>query len=216
MSKGTQPAATVMSIPAPDLRRMVVHIESTTPYVQLKFSEKAKAMMRAKMEAGSTAKSKRAKDARDFDSDFAGAQHISEEGWHGIPAAAFRSALISACRLVGFKMTLAKLSINVSADGFDRDDGTPMVRINGDSEMHISHVRNATGVVDLRVRAMFRKWTAGVTIEYDAGQFTENDVVNLLARVGLQVGVGEGRPDSKNSAGMNFGLFRVAGAEALS
>jgi len=33
----------------------------------------------------------------------------------------------------------------------------------------------------------------------------------LLARVGMQVGIGEGRPDSKNSAGMGWGLFEVVG-----
>ena len=32
---------------------------------------------------------------------------------------------------------------------------------------------------------------------------------NLIARVGMQVGVGEGRPDSKQSAGLGFGLFDV-------
>jgi hypothetical protein len=33
--------------------------------------------------------------------------------------------------------------------------------------------------------------------------------VNLFNRVGQQVGVGEGRPDSRNSAGMGMGLFNV-------
>ena len=35
------------------------------------------------------------------------------------------------------------------------------------------------------------------------------DVTNLLMRVGQQVGIGEGRPDSKNSAGMGWGTFNV-------
>jgi len=34
-------------------------------------------------------------------------------------------------------------------------------------------------------------------------------LTNLLARAGLQVGIGEGRPDSKNSAGMGWGLFQI-------
>ena len=34
----------------------------------------------------------------------------------------FVSALISACRLVGFKMTLAKLSVFVEEDGRDKDE----------------------------------------------------------------------------------------------
>jgi hypothetical protein len=38
---------------------------------------------------------------------------------------------------------------------------------------------------------------------------TADDIVNLISRVGLQVGVGEGRPDSKQSAGLGFGLFQI-------
>jgi hypothetical protein len=38
---------------------------------------------------------------------------------------------------------------------------------------------------------------------------TEADIANLIARVGLQVGIGEGRPDSKQSAGLGFGLFEI-------
>jgi hypothetical protein len=34
-----------------------------------------------------------------------------------------------------------------------------------------------------------------------------------MARVGLQVGIGEGRPDSKNSAGMGWGLFTIEEAK---
>jgi hypothetical protein len=35
------------------------------------------------------------------------------------------------------------------------------------------------------------------------------DIVNLLARMGEQVGIGEGRADSRNSAGLGFGAFKV-------
>jgi hypothetical protein len=40
-------------------------------------------------------------------------------------------------------------------------------------------------------------------------QFKTADVINLVSRCGLQVGIGAGRPDSKASAGCGFGLFRV-------
>jgi hypothetical protein len=46
-------------------------------------------------------------------------------------------------------------------------------------------------------------------IRYDAGMFTSDAMVNLISRVGLQVGIGEGRPDSKNSAGLGYGLFEI-------
>lgn len=46
-------------------------------------------------------------------------------------------------------------------------------------------------------------------IRFDADLFTKTDIVNLIMRVGAQVGIGEGRPDSKDSAGMGFGLFEI-------
>ena len=90
------------AIKPPNIQTAQIEIEGLTPLVQNKFSKKAKDKMMFNMAAGSTAKSKKTRDARDYDEDFHQAQHISEEGWIGIPAPAFRSAMISACRLVGF------------------------------------------------------------------------------------------------------------------
>ena len=198
-----------VTIKAPNIKNIQLDIEGTAPYVQLRFGEKAINTMKDKMAQGSTAKGKKVREARNYPQEFKDAQHVSDDGWIGIPASAFRQALISACRLVNFKMTLAKLSVFVVADGFDALDGTPLIRINGTPEMCQHHTRNATGVADIRTRAMFRKWSATIAIRYDADQFTETDVVNLMARVGEQVGIGEGRPDSRDSAGMGWGTFRI-------
>ena len=184
-------------------------IKGTAPYVQARFSGKAMQAMMTKMAAGSTASKSRAKPARDFDDDYRQAMHISTEGWYGIPAGAFRQAMISACRLVGFKMTLAKLSVFVHADGFDKIDGIPLIRLEGTPERTDMAVRNATGVADIRVRPMWREWSAKVRVKYDADQFTLQDVTNLMQRVGMQVGIGEGRPDSRESAGLGWGTFEL-------
>ena len=117
--------------------------------------------------------------------------------------------MISACRLVGFKMTLAKLSVFVEADDFDVQDGIPLVRVYGKSETFTAHTRNATGVVDVRSRPMYRQWAIKLRVRFDADQFNVQDVYNLIARVGGQVGLCEGRPDSKSSAGCGFGTFEV-------
>lgn len=201
----------VIQITAPNIKTAQFKIIGTAPYVQLRFSEKAMRMMQEKMEAGGTAKSKKQRAARDFDDDFKQALHVSEEGWHGIPAPAFRNAMVDACRLVNFKMTLAKLSIFVTHDGLDAVDSAPLIRIEGTPVKMVSSVRNATGVADLRVRAKFFPWSAVLNVQYDADQFTVTDVANLLARVGMQVGIGEGRPNSKASCGMGFGTFIVDG-----
>lgn len=107
-------------------------------------------------------------------------------------------------------MTLAKLSIFIEPDGFDRVDGTPLVKIIGTPEMHVGAVRNATGVCDLRARPMWRNWSVNLRVKYDEDQFSLTDVTNLLARAGIQCGIGEGRPNSRASTGIGFGTFTIA------
>ena len=211
--KSATPVATrivePVTIKAPNFREAIFKIVGTTPYVQAKFSAKAKEQMRDKMTAGSRSKKGQARAARDFVADYKAAMHLSRQGWNGIPAGSIRNACISACRLVGFKMTLAKLALFVEADGFDADEGTPLIRIYGKPRMHEQHVRNATGVVDLRVRPMWEAWHAGLKIRWDGDLFSTTDIINLLSRVGQQVGIGEGRPDSRQSAGQGWGLFKI-------
>lgn len=200
-------------ISAPKFETLALKIVGVSPYMQARFSAKAMQAMASKMVAGSTAQGKKVRTARDFDADYKGAMYISDKGWNGINAACIRNACISACRIVGFKMTIAKLSIFVEADGLDHYDGTPLIRLNGTPERVDMVTRNATGVADIRVRPLWREWDCDLRIRYDADQFTASDVVNLLSRAGMQVGIGEGRPDSKSSAGLGYGMFRVEGTE---
>ena len=204
----SQVTQTVVIAP-PRMQTAVFHIIGTAPYVGARFSAKAMTMMEDKMKAGSQGRKGVKREARDFDSDYHQAMHVSVEGWVGMPASSFRAAMISACRLVGFKMTLAKLSVFVEADGYDVIDGVPLIKIVGASEPMRMAVRNATGVADIRVRPMWREWSADVRIRFDEDQFSVTDVTNLLARVGLQVGIGEGRPDSRESTGMGWGTFSI-------
>jgi hypothetical protein len=199
-----------VAITPPNFQHLAINLRGTTPLVINRFSAKAMEAIRRTQEAGSTARSRKNREPKDFDVLFEGAKHISDDGWEGIHAAAFRNGAISACRACGFKMTHAKLAFMVMQDGFDRVDGAPLVRLmEGVAEQWIAPVRNKTGVIDLRCRPMYREWAATLRIRFDAGMLTANDVVNLIARVGLQVGIGEGRPDSKESAGLGYGLFEV-------
>ena len=199
-----------IAITPPDFRFVSMRLRGTSPLVINRFSQKAMEEMRATQEAGSTARAKKVRTAKDFNALYEGAKHKSIEGWDGIHAAAFRNAAISACRAVGFKMTHAKLAFRVMEDGWDMADGAPLIKIlDGEAEQWVAPTRNATGVIDLRSRPMYKKWGAQLNIEYDAGMLTAADIGNLISRVGKQVGIGEGRPDSKQSAGLGFGLFDV-------
>lgn len=213
MAPKSQAADAVTTITAPDIRTVAVQIEGTAPYVQNKFSQKMREALLAK-HMDPTSRSKRTREAKDPKALYEGAMHKLDDGSVGIPASAFRAAMIDACRLVGYKMTQAKMSVFVKPDGFDADDGTPLVRFTGgDPEMTQLTTRNETGVADVRVRPMWRRWAAVVRLQYDAAQFGESDVINLLLRAGMQVGVGEGRPFSKKSAGMGWGTFTISNME---
>lgn len=188
----------------------VVTIVGTAPYLQNRFSSENRAKMEATQKEGSSLKKgRKAKPPKDFQKIYQGSMHISEAGWHGIPAGALRQAMIEACRLTELDMTRAKMAIFIMEDGLDREDLTPLVRIEGKPEMHIERVRVGISSTDLAARAIFRKWRAKVRIEWDQDIFTANDILNLLNRAGRQVGIGAGRPLSKMSAGTGKGTFRV-------
>lgn len=204
------PVSKAMEIKAPRFQILELKIEGTAPLVQNKFSAKTVQLMKETQMKGSQAKGKKVREPKDFEAIYQGAMHISKEGWVGIHAGAFRNAMISACRTVGYKMTHAKLAASVLADGFDKDDGTPLVRVYGEPHQHTAHVRNDNGSVDIRTRPMWDTWSAVVRVRFDADMFSAEDVANLMMRVGMQVGIGEGRPDSKTSAGMGWGLFSIA------
>jgi len=207
-------AQTTVTIKPPNFGRAVFEIEGTAPLVIHRFSAKVKNQMLQKMEIGKAAGNKKERAAKDSDQTFNEARYISRDGWDGFHAGAIRNALISACRLVGFKMTLAKMSVFVEADGWDKEEPQiPLIRIIGKAVRQDDMARVETGQPYVTIRAAYHDWKARITIRWDADQFTIGDVSSLLSRVGQQVGIGEGRPDSKNSCGMGWGLFILKGAK---
>lgn len=206
--KRSEKTSSAVIITAPKIRAVKVKIIGTAPYMQARFSQKAMQAMMDKMD-GTVKRGSKPRENRDFDEDYHNAMHLSTEGWNGIPASSLRAAMISACRLVGFTMTRAKLSVFVEAEGLDKVDAQPLIRIQGKPERIDMPTRNATGVFDIRIRPIWREWSALPIIRYDEDQFSLQDVLNLLSRAGTQVGLGEGRPDSRASAGLGFGTFEV-------
>lgn len=205
----TETSKTV-TIKAPKFGVAVFHVRGIAPLVIHRFSSKTKAQMKQKMETGKAAGNKKNREAKATDDLYEESRYRHADGWDGFNASAIRAAMISACRLVGFKMTLAKLSVFVEADGSDAEEPQiPLIRIIGEPMKQEDMARVETGQPYVTVRAAFHDWAANIRIRFDMDQFTHQDVANLMSRVGLQVGIGEGRPDSKNSAGMGWGLFEI-------
>ena len=194
------------------LRTVQFDLIGTTPLVVRRFSEKIKRELAGDQEEGKASGSKKKRKPRSAEDDFNDARYISKEGWDGFNASGLRNALISACRLVGYKMTLAKLSIFVLADGWDKyEPQIPLIKIIGKPIMQTDRLLTTTKRPYIGARPAYHDWKAKVSIRWDEDQFSLTDVANLLDRVGAQVGLGEGRYDSKQSCGMGWGCFVIGG-----
>jgi len=204
----------VILIPRPNQVTVTFTVRGTTPYVQNKFSAKAKAEMKAKQEAGSVAKKGSKRSPKNFKECYEEAKYRPKTGGipNGyIPTTHFRAAMISACRLVDFHMSAAKQCVEIEADCFDRDEYIPLLKITKGKPIYFEQaVRNESGVADIRARPMWEPgWECKVPVTYDADKFSVEDVTSLLMRAGSQVGIGEGRMASRKCVGLGWGAFVI-------
>lgn len=212
-STATDPGSTgtVVTIKPPRFGHAIFNVTGESVLVIHRFSAKTKEEMLAKMIEGKSSSSKRNRAPVSTDDLYNAARYYGD-GWDGFNASSIRKAMISACRLVNYKMTLAKLSIFVEPDGYDKlEPQIPLIRIYADPVKQEDMARVETGQPYITIRPAYHNWKAKIRIRWDLDQFTLQDITNLLVRAGMQVGIGEGRPDSKNSAGMNWGLFNING-----
>jgi hypothetical protein len=209
----TQDHAIPILITRPNIHLVRIPIRGTSPYVQNAWSQKAREQLRKKQGEGAKAKNVKVREPKDFQAIYEAAKHISTEGWCGIPSSAFRAALISACRLTSMKMTQTKLTVFVVQDGWDAvDPSVGLTKITKGEPEYFEAMVRMQQTIDIRCRPLWRPgWEATVAIRWDADQYSVDDVHNLLMRVGSQVGIGEGRFDSKQSPGMGWGQFEISG-----
>jgi len=216
---GADPGSKALAILPPNFQWIEVPIVGTTVYVQHKWSEKARKAMRDAQAAGSSAKRKGGKRApKDFNALYKDAMHRTTDGGYGIPAGAFFKALVSACRLCEFKMTIARQALYIQADAESADPGDRggLVRITKGKPSQFETAVRIQQTTDIRVRPLWEPgWKATVRVRFDADILSMADIANLFMRAGMQVGVGEGRPDTP-SGGMGWGLFEVLTPQAAS
>ena len=199
-----------VQIKSPNFMTAVFGIKGTSPLVIHRFNIKAKKQMVDDYERGSKNNAgKKKHEPKDLDAAVEECKYVSPQGWEGFHAAAIRKSIISACRVVNFKMTLAKLSVFVIEDGRDKfEPQIPLIRIYGKAVRQDDIGRTSTGDIILINRPAYHDWSAKVKIRWDGDQFSIEDIANLLSRAGYG-GIGEGRNDSKDSAGMGWGCFEV-------
>lgn len=183
---------------------ITIPVEGVTPIIPHKWSEKAKRMMRAK-QSGQTVRQKR--EPKDPQEDAMAACYWLDDASTipGIPATAFKGAMVDACRFFEAPtMMMAKRMIFVVGEGVDQ-----LIRLDGKSELREDIPRNETGVVDLRYRYQFYPWSAQVTIRFPQKLITPESIATLLDAAGRN-GVGDWRPGAPKSNTGTFGQFRVA------
>lgn len=199
--KPTAPAETAsIELPPLDIRRMQVRLVGDAPLICHAWSEKARKQMLDKQ----MKRAKAAKEAKDPLRDYEESLYKHPEGGYGFPAIGFKAAAVDACSHVD---GLTK----VQARGAFHITGGDLVKINGEPTMREDMVRVGMGVADIRYRGQFDPWSADLTVRFNAGVLSAEQIINLFNTAGFGIGVGEWRPQRDGQ----FGLFHVASREEM-
>ena len=199
--------ATATTISLKRIRREIAEIEihGTAPLIVHRWSEKARQMMLDAQQGKKTPKQ-----PKDPQLDFETSMYRFEDGGHGFPIMAFKSAMVKGgARIFGkaVKMTELRQLCIFQPDGIGTD-GTQLARLIGpDPFMREDMVRVGMGTADIRYRAEYRDWSALLRIEYVPSVIDLSSVVALVDAGGTN-GVGEWRPEKSGS----FGTYEVVGA----
>lgn len=184
-----------------------VPIKGITPVIPHKWSEKAKSMMPGHPKSAERVKER--KGVRKPEEEAEACVYRLSDGRPGIPATAFKAAIVGACRFFDKpSMTEVKQLIFVEGVGPEQ-----LVPITGKQVLREDTPRNSGGGADLRYRNMFINWTATLKIRYVPSSITASSVVTLVDAAG-RGGVGDWRPSSPKSATGTFGCWRVEADEA--
>ena len=216
----TKKAATeVIEIRPIEIKKVTIRIVGDTPLTMHAWSEKAKRMMLEAQMGVAKGKKKEAKNPVD---DFIRSMYwltpMPEDGTmesfeeaiangarFGFPVTAFKQAAISAA----YRMGWAKDKMSMRGAFFIDSDENGMIEIHSDTpEMREDMVKVGMGTADIRYRGEFKNWYADLTISYNAnGQYSLENIVNIINAGGYVCGVGEWRPERDGQNGM----FHVAG-----
>jgi len=198
-------------IPKVVVKVLEVEIRGTSTLIIRAWDQKTAQMLADKQEGKRAVKSRENKSKEEI---FNGARYIAEDGWDGIPAGAFRAAMINAVSCANiprneFNMTQAKMAIFIIPDGIDKVSKRDLVRIYGKPEIYSVMQPTSGGGPYMSHRPMYRNWSCKLRIKFNAGKIDEQGCLNLLTLAGAFVGVGEHRPSSPESKTGSNGLFEI-------
>lgn len=200
-----KPTEQITQIDLPPTRRglLTIPILGVSPVIPHKWSEKAVRQMRIKQSEEAATKPKH--DPKDPEAEAEASLYRLGDGRPGLPAAAFKGAIVGAARLfAGITMIQLKVAVTVLGEGQDQ-----LVPIEGDMTLREDLPRNANGNPDLRYRYAFMPWSTTLRVEFNEQLISPRAVYTLLDAAG-DGGVGDWRPSApKSNTGM-YGRFQVA------
>ena len=209
--------AEVIEIRPIQIKKATVHIVGDTPLIMHAWSEKAKREMLEKQMKVTKTKSRDAKNpVEDFIRSMYWLSPMPEEmtmeafeeavangARFGFPITAFKQAAISAA----YRMGWAKDKMSMRGAFFIDGDENQMLEIKSDAPiMREDMVKVGMGTADIRYRGEFRNWSADINISFNEnGQYSPEQIVNIINAGGYVCGVGEWRPERDGQ----YGMFHV-------
>ena len=210
----TKKATEVIEIRPIEIKKVTVRVVGDTPLIMHAWSEKAKRMMLEAQMGIAKGKKKEVKNpADDFIRSMYWLTPMPEDGTmesfeeaiangarFGFPVTAFKQAAISAA----YRMGWAKDKMSMRGAFYIDSDENGMIEIHSDTpEMREDMVKVGIGTADIRYRGEFKNWYADLTISYNAnGQYSLENIVNIINAGGYVCGVGEWRPERDGQNGM--------------
>jgi hypothetical protein len=204
----------VIEIRPIEIKKVTVRVVGDTPLIMHAWSEKAKRMMLEAQMGIAKGKKKEVKNpADDFILSMYWLTPMPEDGTmesfeeaiangarFGFPVTAFKQAAISAA----YRMGWAKDKMSMRGAFYIDSDENGMIEIRSDTpEMREDMVKVGMGTADIRYRGEFKNWYADLTISYNAnGQYSLENIVNIINAGGYVCGVGEWRPERDGQNGM--------------
>ena len=198
-----------------NIQRIPLTIVGDTPLIVHAWSEKAKRMMLEAQMGLSKGKKKEYKNpVEDFinsmywltekptdNTEDAFQAAVDSGARFGFPATAIKAAAVSAAYRQGW----SKNKVVLQGEMFIESDENGMIEIKTPEPpiMREDMVKVGMGTADLRYRGEFRNWKADIVLRYNAnGQFSLENIVNIINAGGFFCGIGEWRPEKGGTNGM--------------
>jgi len=223
-SNGSPQIDKPIALPALNIGNVKIRVESLSPLIVLRFSEKAQTMMLNK-QTGEASAGKELKNPLEL---FRQAAYKDDQGFL-FPAVCFKAACVSCANDIEEKQTEMRRAFHVHGDvggEFVRIIAPPITspvtewdekfkdeltwEHSHGCSMRMDPVRNASGVADLRFRAFFPTWAMNLSIDYNQNIISLEQLLMLFTVAGFGNGVGEWRVGAKQSKTGTYGRWKIA------